>query len=175
MREDSLFFGKSGKVSKPIFVLLCAFLLLGFSVLERSAYSESLYNYGETSPEFDALKEKMVDFCSLPMSEQKREGFYQSLLTMKEEGFARLLNAFVAEKGIYRCLLNIRKPNPYISFNNWGDWNNQALTYTPPPGAGWSAPAPVERIAIVPVRNPANPQAALGPGASLPGPDAPVF
>ena len=176
MSEKSLFFRKWGKISKPIFVLLCALLLLSFSVLEQSAYSENLYNYREISPEFDALKAKVVDFCSLSVSKQKQEEFFQFLLIMEEEGFVKLLTAFVAEKRICNCLLDIRKSNPYISFNDWGDWNNQALTYTLPPGAGWSAPGPTEMSAIIPVRNPVNSSAAaLGSGASLPGSNVPVF
>ena len=142
--------------------------LVGFSVWVQIAYSET-FGYSEVSPEFEALKKRVFDLCSLSASERGKDPFYESLLEMEEEDFVRLLELFAGDSEIYQCLLDIRQLDPYLSSKDWGDWNEQVLTYTPPFRDAWAAGLPVEWPVILPVRNPGL---LIGSGATLPGPVA---
>jgi len=172
------------RVGKLVLMVSIVSFLLGFSAWVRTPCSEASV-YEEASPEFEVLKKKIEDLFSMPASEREKDPFYQSLLQMEEEDFEKLLELFAGDTEIYQFLLNTRELDPYLSSNDWGDWNEQVLTYTPPPG-----PPPGGRMqpagwwnAALPMESPARSAGLLpdvytimtvGPGATLPGPGAPV-
>ena len=171
---------KKIRVGKLVLIVCIVSFLFGFSAWVRTPCSEAL-DYGEASPEFEVLKKKMADLFSMPASEREKEPFYQLLLQMEEEDFEKLLELFAGDPEIYQFLLNKRELDPYLTSNDWGDWNEQVLTYTPPPGpppggrmqpAGWwTMESPARSAGLLPD---VYTIVTAGPGATLPGPGAPV-
>ena len=166
---------KKIRVGKLALMASISLFLFGFSALVHTPCSDA-HVYEEASPEFEILKKKIEDLFSMPASEREKEPFYQSLLQMEEEDFDKLLELFAGDSGIYQFLLNIRELDPYLTSDDWGDWNEQVLTYTLPPG-----PPPGGRTQLVGwwdvARNPEplpDVYTTTGPGATLPSIDTPV-
>ena len=173
---------KKIRVGKLVLMVSIGSFLFGFSALVHTPCSEASV-YEEASPEFEVLKKKMTDLFSMPASEQEKDPFYQSLLQMEEEEFEKLLELFAGDTEIYQFLLNTRELDPYLTSNNWGDWNEQVLTYTPPPGpppggriwsASWRDAAPLMKTPVRTLPDLYTIMAA-GPGATLPPLGTPVM
>ena len=173
---------KKIRVGKLVLMVSIGSFLFGFSALVHTPCSEASV-YEEASPEFEVLKKKMTDLFSMPASEQEKDPFYQSLLQMEEEDFEKLLELFAGDTEIYQFLLNTRELDPYLTSNNWGDWNEQVLTYTPPPGpppggrtwsASWRDAAPLMETPVRTLPDLYTIMAA-GPGATLPPLGTPVM
>lgn len=173
---------KKIRVGKLVLMVSIVSFLFGSFALVHTPCSEAGV-YKEASPEFEVLKKKMTNMFSLPESERKKEPLYQSLLQIEEEDFEKLLELFAGDTEIYQFLLNARELDPYLPSNNWGDWNEQVLTYTPPPGPPpggrtWSASwRDTAQLMETPVRTLPDLYTimAAGPGATLPSLGTPVM
>ena len=161
---------KKIRVGKLVLMVSIVSFLFGFSALVHAPRSGA---YGGASPEFEVLKKKITDLFSLPASELEKDPFYQSLLQMEEEDFEKLLELFAGDPEIYQFLLSIRELDPYLTSNDWGDWNEQVLTYTLPPGpppGGWTQLVGWWDAARNPEPLPGV-YTTTGPGATLPSID----
>ena len=155
------------------FLITCSIICL--SLVSRAVCGENSFKDGQF--ELKKIESQVARLCSMPQEEQHNDSFYQSLINMKEKDYDRVLKRF-EDSTFYRCLLGIREYSPYIASDEWGDWADQALAFSPPPG-GFHAARPGKKIPLVPERNfmpdiSSELSDAIGDGIDIPA-DAPFF
>lgn len=160
---------------RPVFAFLIACSIVCLSPVSQAVCGENSFKAGLF--ELEKIKSQVARLCSMPQEEQANDLFYQSLMNMKEKDYDRVLKRFEGST-LYRCLLGIREYSPYIASDEWGDWADQTLAFSPPPG-GFHAARPGKKMPLVPERNfmpdtlPDLP-GSIGDGIDIPL-DAPFF
>ena len=145
---------KIQKTPKLVGRFMLTLLLVGTTFCLSSAGStvcaeEVLAN--TTASELQQIESRVSALCSMPKEAQMKDPFYQTLMNMKEKDYSRILKRF-EDSDLSKCLLGIRETSPFITSNEWGDWEDQALAFSPPPG-GFHAPGASKKIPLVPDRN----------------------